>query len=340
MLREYVGRKNDRYVIFIRIIPQLWMKVGYVKKVRVRKAVIPAAGMGTRFLPMTKAQPKEMLPVVDKPVIQYVVEEALQSGIDDILIITGRGKKAIEDHFDASFELEWKLKQKKDSRLFEQAKELSNMVDIHYIRQKDQKGLGDAILHAEKHCDGEPFAVLLGDTITIPHEGEKTCTCQMIHTYEKYQRSIIAVERVPEYKIKDYGIIDGDRLCDGVYSIKDIVEKPATEDAPSDLGAIGRYVLEPEIFDHLKEAEPGFAGEIQLTDSLRLLREPIGLITRCRRYDIGDKLGWMKSSIELSLERGDIGGELRSFLKELLHNELFLLGDGSTWSGTTTEKSK
>jgi UTP--glucose-1-phosphate uridylyltransferase len=260
--------------------------------------------------------------VVDKPVIQYVVEEALQSGIDDILIITGRGKRAIEDHFDASLELEWKLGQKPDSTLFKQTKEISNMVDIHYIRQKDPKGLGDAVLHAEKHCDGEPFAVLLGDTITIPKKGEKACTRQMITAFDKYQRSIIAVERVPKHKIQDYGIIDGDRLDDGVYRIRDIVEKPALEDAPSDLGSIGRYVLRPEIFDHLRDAKPGYGGEIQLTDSLRLLRDSIGLITKCRRYDVGDKLGWMKSNIELSLEREDLGGDLRSFLKALLQDEL------------------
>jgi len=293
-----------------------------LKKTKVRKAVIPAAGLGTRFLPMTKAQPKEMLPVVDKPVIQYVVEEALQSGIDDILIITGRGKRAIEDHFDASVELELKLGKKADSKLFEQTKELSSMVDIHYIRQKDQKGLGHAVLHAEKHCDGEPFAILLGDTITIPHRGEKACTRQMISAFDRYQRSIIAVEQVPKYKIRDYGIIDGDYLEDGVYRIRDIVEKPAPEDAPSDLGSIGRYVLEPEIFDHLREAKPGYGGEIQLTDSLRLLKDSIGLMTRCRRYDVGDKLGWMKSNIELSLEREDLREELLSFLKALLQDRL------------------
>ncbi|OPY52218.1 MAG: UTP--glucose-1-phosphate uridylyltransferase AglF [Methanosaeta sp. PtaU1.Bin112] len=287
----------------------------------VKKAVIPAAGLGTRFLPLTKAQPKEMLPVVDKPVIQYVVEEAVASGIEDILIITGRSKRAIEDHFDVCFELEWKLKQKGDSALYEQTESLSNMVDIHYIRQKEQKGLGDAILHAERHCDGEPFAVLLGDTITIPVKYEKTCTSQMIDAFSKFQSSIIAVEPVAREKIKDYGIIDGKKLEGGAYRIQDIVEKPKPENAPSNLGAIGRYVLTPDIFGLLKDTPPGHGNEVQLTDALRRLNGPIGLVTKCRRYDIGDKLGWMKSNIELSLEREEFSGDLKAFLKILAANE-------------------
>jgi UTP--glucose-1-phosphate uridylyltransferase len=304
----------------------------------VRRAVIPAAGLGTRFLPLTKAQPKEILPVVDKPVIQYVVEEAVLSRLDDILIITGRGKRAIEDHFDASFELEWKLKQKGEERLFEQAKNLSQMVDIHYIRQKEQRGLGDAILHAEKHCDDEPFAVLLGDTITIPQEGARTCTSQMIEAFHKYERSVIAVEPVPPEKIRDYGIIDGEVIESGIYRIRDIVEKPAPEDAPSDLGAIGRYLLTPEIFDHLKEIGPGHGGEFQLTDALRRLEESIGMVASCRRYDIGDKIGWMKSSLEIALQREEFSGELRAFMRELLMNELVLHQSGSSWLGTATQK--
>jgi UTP--glucose-1-phosphate uridylyltransferase len=292
-----------------------------VNRAEVKRAVIPAAGLGTRFLPLTKAQPKEMLPVVDKPVIQYVVEEAVLSGIEDILIITGRSKRAIEDHFDVCFELEWKLKQKGDFALCEQTEDLSNMVDIHYIRQKEQKGLGDAILHAERHCNGEPFAVLLGDTITIPHKGEKTCTSQMIDAFYKFQRSIIAVEPVAKEKIKDYGIIDGKELESGAYFIQDIVEKPKPENAPSNLGAIGRYVLTPDIFGLLKDTYPGHGGEIQLTDALRRLDGPIGLATKCRRYDIGDKLGWMKSNIELSIERDEFSVELRAFLKTLIANE-------------------
>jgi UTP--glucose-1-phosphate uridylyltransferase len=304
----------------------------------VRRAVIPAAGLGTRFLPITKAQPKEMLPVVDKPVIQYVVEEAISSGIEDILIITGRAKRAIEDHFDASFELEWRLKQKGDKVLYDNAKELSEMVNIHYIRQKEQRGLGDAILYAEKHCDDEPFAVLLGDTITVPHAGERTCTCQMMEAFEKYGRSIIAVEPVAREKIKDYGIIEAQPLEDESYLIKDIVEKPALEDAPSNLGAIGRYILTPEIFSLLKETQSGRGGELQLTDALRRLKEPIGLLTRCKRYDIGDKLGWMKSSIELALEREEFSRELRAFLRALQADDQARAQRGSAWLGTTSEK--
>jgi UTP--glucose-1-phosphate uridylyltransferase len=289
-----------------------------LSKSTIRKAVIPAAGMGTRFLPITRAQPKEMLPVVDKPVIQYVVEEAISSGIDDILIITGRGKRAIEDHFDLSCELERKLKQKKDLKLFDQDKQISNMADIHYIRQKEQNGLGDAILHAALHCDDEPFAVLLGDTITVPFEGAQTCTSQMIEAFKKYRKTVVAVERVPQNKVKDYGVVDGILLEEGVYEIKDIVEKPSPKNAPSDLGAIGRYILTPDIFQILREIEPGHGSEIQLTDALRHLNGSIGLITRCKRYDIGDKLGWMKSSIEMALAREEFADDLRAFMKDLL----------------------
>ena len=291
-----------------------------LKKNSVRKAVIPAAGMGTRFLPMTRAQPKEMLPVVDKPVIQYVVEEAISSGIEDILIITGRGKRAIEDHFDQSCELERKLKLNEDRALFDQDKQISNMADIHYIRQKEQKGLGDAILHAERHCDDEPFAVLLGDTITVPCDGAKTCTSQMIEAFNKYQRTIIAVEQVPPNKVSDYGIIDGMPVEDGIYEIKDIVEKPSPKNAPSNLGAIGRYILTPDIFDILRNIEPGHGGEIQLTDALRRLDGSLGLVTCCKRYDIGDKLGWMKSSIEMALDREEFADEIRDFMKALLRD--------------------
>ena len=291
------------------------------RKQSVRKVVIPAAGFGTRFLPMTKAQPKEMLPVVDKPDIQYVVEEAIVSGITDILIITGRNKRAIEDHFDRSFELESKFDTDRTNPFYETLASLSDMPDLHYIRQKEQKGLGDAVLLAERHCDDEPFAVLLGDTICISPRGSPTCTRQMMDAYDRYKKSIIAVEPVPRNKIRDYGIIDGTETVKGVFTIKDIVEKPAPERAPSNIGAIGRYILTAEIFPLLREIPPGHHGEIQLTDALRKLHEPLGLITDCRRYDIGDKTGWMKSSIELMLERGEFADEMRTFLSTLLKGD-------------------
>jgi len=287
----------------------------------VRKVVIPAAGLGTRFLPITKAQPKEMLPVVDKPVIQYVVEEAILSGIEDILIITGRNKRAIEDHFDRCFELEAKFTRHEKNPFKESLKSLSDFPDIHFIRQREQKGLGNAVLHAERHCDDEPFAVLLGDTICISPENVNPCTRQMMDAYDQYHRPIIVVEPVPENKIKDYGIIDGTEIKKDLYEINDIIEKPAPETAPSNLGAIGRYILTPEIFPLLHEIPSGYGGEIQLTDALRKLDSPIGLVTNCRRYDIGDKLGWMKSSIELTLEREEFSDELIPFLSHLLRRE-------------------
>jgi UTP--glucose-1-phosphate uridylyltransferase len=292
------------------------------KKHSVRKVVIPAAGFGTRFLPITKAQPKEMLPIVDKPVIQYVVEEAIVSGITDILIITGRNKRAIEDHFDRSIELESKFDGDRTNPYYGSLKSLSDMPDLHYIRQKEQKGLGDAVLLAERHCDDEPFAVLLGDTICVSPPGAGTCTCQMMDAYERYKKPIIAIEPVPQSKIKDYGIIDGKEISKGVFRIKDIIEKPAPDRAPSNLGAIGRYILTPEIFPLLRAIPPGHHGEIQLTDALRQLDEPLGLITECRRYDIGDKLGWMKSSIELTLEREEFEDDMRTFLSGLVRRDL------------------
>jgi UTP--glucose-1-phosphate uridylyltransferase len=288
------------------------------RKKQVKKVVIPAAGLGTRFFPITKAQPKEMLPVVDKPVIQYVVEEAIASGIDDILIITGRGKRAIEDHFDRSIELELKLAQSKNTQNMDYFIELTNSVNIYYIRQREAKGLGDAILSAEKHCDDEPFAVLLGDTITIPTEGSPTCTRQMMEAFEKFQKTIIAIEPVPRQKIKDYGIISGREIEPNTYFIENIVEKPNPDEVSSNLGAIGRYILTTEIFDHLKNCSLGHGEEIQLTDALQKVKDRIGLITDCKRYDIGDKLGWMKSSIELTLQREEFSQELREYLNNIL----------------------
>jgi UTP--glucose-1-phosphate uridylyltransferase len=297
MSREYVGNMGEKGV---------------------NKVVIPAAGLGTRFLPMTKAQPKEMLPVVDRPVIQYVVEEAVQSGIDDILIITGRNKRSIEDHFDRCPELELKFDQDTWNVFANSLSELSSYPEIHYVRQRDQRGLGDAVLLAEKHCNGQPFVVLLGDTITIAPHGQATCTRQMIAAFERYERSIIAVEPVPDYKIKDYGIIDGYPIDENTYTITDIIEKPSIEAAPTNLGAIGCYLFTPDIFDLIRETEKGHGGEIQLTDAIRQLTDPIGLVTNCRRYDIGDKLGWMKAFMELSLLREEFKDDLHTFLIELI----------------------
>ena len=284
----------------------------------IRTAVIPAAGAGTRFLPITRAQPKEMLPVVDKPVIQYVVEEAIASGMDDILIITGRGKRAIEDHFDYSCEIERRLKTNGNEQLLEEYERLSDLAEIHYIRQKEPKGLGDAVLMAERHCSCEPFTVLLGDTITVPYANEKPCPAQMADAYHRTGKPVIVVEEVSTDKIKDYGIIDGQFISDGLYRITDIVEKPTPEEAPSDLGAIGRYLLEPDIFDLIRSIPKGYGGEVQLTDALRMLHEPVGLVSRCSRYDIGDKPGWMKSNIEMIMNSDEFSEEIGAFMAELL----------------------
>lgn len=268
----------------------------------VKKAVIPAAGWGTRFFPITKAQPKEMVPVVDKPVIQYVVEEAVASGCDDILIITGRNKRAIEDHFDVSAELNEHLRRSGDLALLSESEKLSDLANIHFIRQKEQRGLGDAVLCARQHVGDEPFAVLLGDTICMPDPGEKPCTAQLTDVYLRYHAPVIGVETVPEKKIQDYGIIAGDLVADRVYRISDIVEKPLPSEAPSNVGAMGRYVLTPEIFDVLARTKPGKKGEVQLTDALREYAEMYGYVSRSTRYDIGDIPGWIVSNLQLLLQ--------------------------------------
>ncbi len=279
------------------------------------KAVIPAAGLGTRFLPATKAQPKEMLPVYNKPTIQYVVEEAVASGIDDILIITGKGKRSIEDHFDRSFELEYSLRNCGKMDYLVEVEAISEMADIYYVRQKQQKGLGDAILCAEKHIDGQPFAVLLGDTIT---QSSTPCTRQLLDIHEKYGASSIAIERVPSDKIERYGIIKGQQVEDAVYKIEDMVEKPRPEDAPSDLAITGRYVLDSEIFDHLDDIPPGVGGEIQLTDAMRRLDNIYGHIFDGKMYDIGNNVEWLKSSLEIALQDPEVNDELREYLNNIL----------------------
>jgi len=279
------------------------------------KAVIPAAGLGTRFLPATKAQPKEMLPVFDKPTIQYVVEEAVSSGIDDILIITGKGKRSIEDHFDRSFELEYFLRNSGKLDYLSEIESISEMADIYYVRQKDQKGLGDAIYCAKKHIDDEPFAVLLGDTIT---QSKIPCTKQLMNNFHKYGYSTIAIEEVDKEKIERYGIIKGEKIADSLYKIEELVEKPKIQDAPSNLGILGRYVLVPDIFDCIKGVSPGIGGEIQLTDAMRCLDEIYGCVFGGKTYDIGNKVDWLKSSVEIALKNEDAKDELREYLKELL----------------------
>lgn len=279
------------------------------------KAVIPAAGLGTRFLPATKAQPKEMLPVVDKPVIQYVVEEAAAAGIDDILLVTGRGKRAIEDHFDRSLELETMLSTAGSTAGLASILDISALADIHYIRQKQPLGLGHAILCAEKHVGDEPFIVMLGDVIVVDHCILPT----LIELHARFGCSVIAVEKVDRELVSSYGVIDAEPLGDGVYAVKDLVEKPAPKDAPSDLAIFGRYLLTPAIFSHLRRTQPGKNGEIQLTDGLvSLLAEEriIAVAVDCRTYDIGNRLSWIEAQVKLALDDSELGGPLMSFLKD------------------------
>lgn len=282
------------------------------------KAVIPAAGMGTRFLPLTKEQPKEMLPVVDRPTIHWVVEEAIASGVDDILIITGREKRAIEDYFDSSFRLEHYLKKNGKTESLQDITEISHMADIHYVRQKEPRGLGDAILHAEKHVGSEAFLVILGDTINV---AEPPVARQLMDAYEVLGGSVIAVEHVKREKISDYGIVAGKPVRERLYEVKDLVEKPSPEEAPSDLGISGTYVLTPGIFAALRNTRPDKKGEIQLTDALRLLRRREKIYAyefQGRRYDIGTKLDWIKTHLELLMRDPEFQGPVGQFMKELL----------------------
>ncbi|OGL38180.1 MAG: UTP--glucose-1-phosphate uridylyltransferase [Candidatus Schekmanbacteria bacterium RBG_16_38_11] len=284
---------------------------------KIRKAVIPVAGLGTRFLPATKASPKEMLPLVDKPLIQYVVEEAKASGIEEIIIVTGRGKRAIEDHFDSSVELEYELFEKKRFDLLEEIKNISNMVTFAYTRQKKALGLGHAILCAEPIVGNEPFAVFLGDDII---DSRVPCMKQLIDVYEEYHGSVIAIQEVKQKETKSYGIIKPRKMKDRVYKVLDLVEKPEPTKAPSNLAVIGRYILSPEIFRVLKKTSPGKHGEIQLTDGLKtLLKEEniYGCEFSGVRYDAGDKLGFLKATVEFALKRKDLGKEFKKYLKQL-----------------------
>ncbi len=283
----------------------------------VKKAVIPAAGLGTRFLPATKAQPKEMLPIVDKPAIQYVVEEAIESGIDDIVIVTGRGKRTLEDHFDRSFELEHYLERSGKEDLLKEIQAISEIGDIHYIRQKDPLGLGHAVSVARAHIGDNPFAVLLGDDICA--DGPALLKA-MIEAFERYGRSVIAVMEVPIEEIESYGVIEPEVVDDTLLEVKSIVEKPPRSGAPSNLAVIGRYIFTPEIFDALESVEPGVGGEIQLTDAIsRLLEEQTvyAFLYEGTRYDIGRKEDWIRATVELALERDDLGPKVAQFLSSL-----------------------
>jgi UTP--glucose-1-phosphate uridylyltransferase len=287
---------------------------------RIRKAVFPAAGLGTRFLPATKAQPKEMLSLVDKPLIQYVVEEAVQAGISNITIITGRGKNAIEDHFDVSYELEQVLSARDKKDVLAEIRRISNMVNVTYVRQKEALGLGHAVLMSRDAVGAEPFAVMLGDDII---DGPVPCMSSMVSLFEKLQSSIIATCEVPKSQISHYGVIKGvpvEGFGGRVYRVQDVIEKPAPDKAPSNLAIIGRYILTPEIFGVLEGTERGAGGEIQLTDGIRQLLEqqPVyAYMIEGTRYDAGDKLGFLKATVEFALKRPGLGEEFRSYLKQL-----------------------
>jgi UTP--glucose-1-phosphate uridylyltransferase len=284
---------------------------------RIRKAVFPAAGLGTRFLPATKAQPKEMLPLVDKPIIQYAVEEAVASGIESIIIVTGRGKTAIENHFDVAYELEQLLEHRRKLDLLEEVRSISDMIDVSYVRQKEPLGLGHAILMARDMVGDEPFAVFLGDDII---HAEVPVMRQMIEVYQEHRCPIVAVEKVSRSRTSDYGIVAARPAGDHLYQVTDLVEKPSPEEAPSDLAIIGRYILTPDIFGHLEKTAAGRGGEIQLTDGLRsLLRRRKILAYRFtgQRYDTGDKLGFLKATVEFALRRPDLGAPFRDYLRGL-----------------------
>lgn len=285
-------------------------------KKRVRKAIIPAAGLGTRFLPATKSQPKEMLPIVDKPTLQYIIEEAVNSGIEEILIVTGRSKKSIEDHFDRSIELEIELEQKGKLDMLKIVQDISNMVDIYFIRQKEPKGLGHAIYCAKSFVGDEPFAVLLGDDIV---DSDKPCLKQLIGAYNEYNTSILGVQEVAKENTDKYGILDVKHIEDRVYKVNDMVEKPKVEEAPSNIAILGRYIITPAIFEILENQKPGKGGEIQLTDALKTLGEHEAIYAynfEGKRYDVGDKLGFLKATVDYALKRPELKSDFIEFLKE------------------------
>ncbi|MDO5860825.1 UTP--glucose-1-phosphate uridylyltransferase GalU [Methanobrevibacter sp.] len=276
------------------------------------KAVIPAAGFGTRFIPATKSQPKEMLPVYDKPTIQYVIEEAVQSGIDDILIITGRNKRSIEDHFDKSYELEYTLQKAGKDRVLKQVRKITDLADICYVRQRDLKGLGDAISCAERHIQDEPFAVLLGDSIT---RSKTPCTKELIDVFNNCKKPTISVREVPNNRVCNYGIVKAKKLHQNIYKINELVEKPKMDQAPSNLAIVGRYILTPDIFEKISETEPGFNGEIQLTDALSKLDELYAVKFEGKVFNIENRLEWIKSSIDYAMHDLEFRDDLIDYMK-------------------------
>lgn len=283
---------------------------------KIKKAIIPAAGLGTRFLPATKAQPKEMLPIVDKPTLQYIIEEAIESGIEEILIVTGRSKKSIEDHFDRSVELELELEKKGKTDMLKMVQDISNMVNIHYIRQKEPKGLGHAIYCAKSFIGNEPFAVLLGDDIV---DAKTPCLKQLIDCYNEYQTTILGVQEVPDSEVNKYGIINAKPIEDNVYKIKDMIEKPNLNEAPSNIAILGRYILTPTIFDILETQQPGKGGEIQLTDALRTLVKSEALYAYTfegKRYDVGDKLGFLEATVDYALKNPELKDKFIEIIKQ------------------------
>lgn len=285
---------------------------------KVTKAVIPAAGLGTRFLPATKATPKEMLPIVDTPTLQFIIEEVIHSGIEDILIITGRGKKAIEDHFDKSYELECELEKSGKYEMLQKVQEISRMCNLHYVRQHEARGLGDAIYCAKSFVGDQPFAVLLGDDIV---DAQPPCLSQMLGIYEKYGASVLGVQTVPETDVSKYGIIAGKQISERVYKVDRMVEKPKVEEAPSRVAVLGRYIITPEIFAHIENTKPGAGGEIQLTDALQSLaheQEMYAYDFIGRRYDVGNKLGFLQATVEYALKRDDLRGEFLEYLQGIV----------------------
>ena len=286
---------------------------------KIRKAIIPAAGLGTRFLPATKAQPKEMLPIVDKPTLQYIIEECVASGIEEILIITGRNKKSIEDHFDRSVELEMELEKSGKEEMLKMVREISDMVNIHFIRQKEPRGLGHAILCAKTFVGNEPFAVLLGDDVV--YNDNKPCLKQLIDCYEEYKTSVLGVQTVEPQDVNKYGIVGGLHIEDRVYKVKNLIEKPAVEESPSNVAILGRYIITPKIFEILENTKPGKGNEIQLTDALLELIKHEAMYAydfEGRRYDVGDKLGFLQATVEYALRKEELRDGFIEYLKTII----------------------